>query len=56
MTKKFDPAPPDKNAQNPKLQIKRDRAKDDELQKGLKDSFPASDPVSGTQASEATPD
>lgn len=56
MTEKFDPVPPDKNAENPKLHIRRDKAKDDELQKGLKDSFPASDPVSSTQASEATPD
>ena len=56
MTKKFDPAPPDRHAQNPKQQVQRDKAKDDELQKELKDSFPASDPVSSTQASEATPD
>lgn len=56
MTEKFDPAPPDKHAQDPKQNIRRDKAKDDELQKGLKDSFPASDPISSTQASEATPD
>ncbi|MCK1666554.1 hypothetical protein [Bradyrhizobium sp. 153] len=56
MTEKFDPAPPDKHAQDPKRNIRRDKAKDDELQKGLKDSFPAPDPVSSTQASEATPD
>lgn len=56
MTEKFDPAPPGKHAQNPKQHIRRDKAKDDELQKGLKDSFPASDPFSSTQASEATPD
>jgi hypothetical protein len=56
MTEKFDPAPPDKHAQNPKQQIRSDKAKDDQLQKGLKDSFPASDPVSSTQASETTPD
>ena len=56
MAEKFDPAPEDKHATNPKQGIQRDKAKDDELQKGLKDSFPASDPVSSTQASEATPD
>jgi hypothetical protein len=55
MTEKFDPAPPDKHAVNPKEHIRRDKG-DNELQKGLKDSFPASDPVSSTQASEATPD
>jgi hypothetical protein len=56
MTEKFDPAPPDKNAEDLKRSIRRDKAKDDELDKGLKDSFPASDPVSSTQASKATPD
>jgi hypothetical protein len=50
MTEKFDPAPPDKNAEDLKRSIRRDKARDDELDKGLKDSFPASDPVSSTQA------
>jgi hypothetical protein len=36
--------------------VQQDKKKDDELEKGLKDSFPASDPVSSTQASKATPD
>lgn len=56
MTKTFDPAPEDKHAVDPKQGIRSDKAKDDELQKGLKDSFPASDSVVSTQASEATPD
>lgn len=56
MTEKFDPAPKDKHASDPKQDVRRDKGKDDELEKGLKDSFPASDPVSSTQASEATPD
>jgi hypothetical protein len=56
MIEKFDPAPPDKNAEDIKRGIQRDKAKDDELEKGLKNSFPASDPVSSTQASKATPD
>jgi hypothetical protein len=56
MVEKFDPAPTDKHASDPKRDIRRAKAKDDELQRGLKDSFPASDPVSSTQASKATPD
>jgi len=39
MTEKFDPAPPDKHAQNPKQQIRRDKA-DDELQRDLRTAFP----------------
>jgi len=53
MTDKFHPAPADKHAIDPKQAIRRDKAKDDELQKGLNDSFPSSDPVSSAQASEA---
>jgi hypothetical protein len=49
MTKKFNPAPIDKHAADPKEAAKADKATHDELQKGLKDSFPASDPVSATQ-------
>jgi hypothetical protein len=49
MTEKFNPAPIDKHAADPKEAAKADKATHDELQKGLKDSFPASDPVSATQ-------
>jgi hypothetical protein len=49
MIKKFNPAPTDKHAADPKEAAKADKATHDELQKGLKDSFPASDPVSTTQ-------
>lgn len=56
MAEKFDPAPKDKHASDPKRDVRSDKAKDDELEKGLKDSFPASDPVSSTQPSKATPD
>jgi hypothetical protein len=56
MTEKFDPAPTDKHAEDPQRGVQQDKKKDDELEKGLKDSFPASDPVSSTQASKATPD
>jgi hypothetical protein len=55
MAEKFDPAPPHKHA-DVKASVQREKAKDDELEKGLEDSFPASDPVSSTQASKATPD
>ncbi|SFV19827.1 hypothetical protein [Bradyrhizobium arachidis] len=56
MTEKFNPAPPDKHAEDPKQSVKEDRKKDDELEKGLKGTFPASDPVSSTQGSKATRD
>lgn len=56
MTDKFNPAPADKHAEDPKEAAKRDKAKGDELKRGLEDTFPASDPVSSTQASKATPD
>lgn len=56
MTEKFNPAPPDKHATDAKPSGSRDKAKDDELEKGLKDSFPASDPVSPAQPCKTTPD
>jgi hypothetical protein len=49
MADKFKPAPIDKHAANPKEAAKADKATHNDLQKGLKDSFPASDPVSATQ-------
>ena len=42
MGDKFNPAPIDKHAANPKEAAKADRATHNELLKGLKDSFPAS--------------
>ena len=51
MGDKFNPAPIDRHAASPKEAAKVDKATDNELQKGLKDSFPASDPVSVTQPS-----
>jgi hypothetical protein len=45
MNEKFDPAPHDKHA------AKQGADKKDELQKGLEETFPASDPVSSTQPS-----
>ena len=49
MGDKFNPAPIDKHAGNPKEATKANKAIHNELQKGLKDTFPASDPVSATQ-------
>lgn len=49
MSTKFNPAPIDKHAADPKEATKADKAIHNELQKGLKDTFPASDPVSATQ-------
>jgi hypothetical protein len=56
MTRTFDPAPVDKHAEDPKQAKGRAKAKDDELTRRLEETFPASDPVSSTQASKATPD
>ena len=47
MGDKFNPAPVDKHAANPKEAAKAETHA--ELQKGLNDTFPASDPVSATQ-------
>ena len=49
MSDKFNPAPLDKHAADPKEAAKADRATHNEPRKGLKDSFPASDPISATQ-------
>ena len=49
MSDKFNPAPLDKHAVDPKEAAKADKATHNELQKGLKESYPASDPISATQ-------
>ena len=49
MGDKFNPAPIDRHAANPKEAAKADKAIHNELQKGLEATFPASDPVSATQ-------
>jgi hypothetical protein len=46
MAEKFDPAPHDKHADPAD---KHHKKKGDELEKGLEESFPASDPPSSTQ-------
>jgi hypothetical protein len=48
MTAKFDPAPEDKHAVNPKAAVEADKSHK-KLEEGLEDTFPASDPVSETQ-------
>jgi hypothetical protein len=48
MPEKFDPAPHDKHAEAPKGAVTADK-KHKKLEKGLEDTFPASDPVSETQ-------
>jgi hypothetical protein len=53
MTKKFDPAPKDKHAIPPEDATKADKSKTN-LEVGLQDSFPASDPVSETQPKKPT--
>jgi hypothetical protein len=45
---KFDPAPVDKHDANPKEAAKADKSKS-ELNEGLEESFPGSDPASATQ-------
>lgn len=49
LAEKFDPAPHDKHADDPKEAMKADREMHEKLEKGLIGSFPASDPVSATQ-------
>jgi hypothetical protein len=56
VTDKFDPARIDKHAADPKKSIKADKDKHGKLEKGLEESFPASDPVSVTQPSKAKSD
>ncbi len=55
MSEKFDPAPVDKHAQ-PAKKDRHDGKARDELEQGLKDSFPASDPASPTQPAKSKPD
>jgi hypothetical protein len=56
MAKKFEPGPADKHAEAPKQNEKADKRSRDELEEGLEDSFPASDPPSSTQPSRSKSD
>ncbi len=49
LAEKFDPAPRDKHAEDPREAMKADREMHEKLEKGLVDTFPASDPVSAAQ-------
>ena len=49
MTGKFDPAPFDRHAADPKDALKADKDIHVRLEAGLMDTFPASDPVSEVQ-------
>ena len=56
MAEKFNPAPPDKRAADPKKARKADQDTHDKLEKGLEETFPASDPPSSTQPRKLKPD
>jgi hypothetical protein len=56
MADKFDPAPNDKHAEDPKQAQKADKEMHDKLDKGLEGTFPASDPVSTVQPAKSKPD
>jgi hypothetical protein len=49
MTEKFNPAPHDKHAADPREAVLADREMHSKLEAGLVGSFPASDPVSAAQ-------
>src|SRR5438552_3127562 len=51
MAEKFNPAPHDKHADDPREREAADQEMHAKLEAGLIDSFPASDPVSATQPS-----
>jgi hypothetical protein len=56
MAEKFNPAPVDKHAADPKKAQKADKDTHDKLEKGLEETFPASDPPSSTQPRKSKPD
>lgn len=56
MAEKFDPAPHDKHAADPREAAAADRDIHARLDAGLVDSFPASDPVSAAQPSPSKAD
>ena len=51
MPEKYNPAPVDKHAADPKQALKSDKKSRDRLEEGLEDTFPASDPPSSTEPS-----
>ena len=56
MAEKFNPAPHDKYADNPREAAAADREMHNKLEAGLVGSFPASDPVSAVQPAPSKPD
>ena len=56
MAEKFNPAPHDKHAADPREAVMADRAIHEKLEAGLVDTFPASDPVSAAQPSPSKAD
>lgn len=56
LAEKFDPAPHDKHADDPREALRADREVHAKLEKGLMDTFPASDPVSAAQPAKSRPD
>jgi hypothetical protein len=51
MAEKFNPAPHDKHADDPREALAADRETHEKLEAGLEHTFPASDPVSAAQPS-----
>lgn len=56
MAEKFDPAPHDKHAADPREALLADREIHEKLEAGLVGSFPASDPVSAAQPARSRAD
>jgi len=56
MAEKFDPAPHDKHAVDPKEAARADKQMHEDLKSGLVGTFPASDPVSATQPAKTVHD
>ncbi len=56
MAEKFDPAPTDKHAPDPRQAQKADKKMHDNVDKGLEGTFPVSDPPSSTQPATSKPD
>src|SRR5262249_34478556 len=55
LAEKFNPAPHDKHADDPREALEADRETHAKLEKGLEGTFPASDPVSATQPAKSKP-
>ncbi len=56
MAEKFNPAPRDKHAEDPREALRADRETRARLETGLEGTFPASDPVSAAQPSPSKAD